>query len=99
MSFFFLCGFVGGASSSGLEVVFAVARFVCACLCGNSKLTMLCVANRGSKFPESKIKATTDKSLLKSLATPEDVADQIKTLVLSKSMTGQNVVMDCGIIV
>jgi hypothetical protein len=34
-----------------------------------------------------------DKSALKSLATPEDVADQVKTMVLSKSMTGQNVVV------
>jgi hypothetical protein len=34
-----------------------------------------------------------DKSALKSLATPEDVADQVKTMVLSKSMTGQNIVV------
>ena len=43
------------------------------------------------------MKATTEKSALKSLATPEDVAEQVKTLVLSKSITGQNVVIDCGI--
>jgi len=54
---------------------------------------------RGQGFPESKVKGTTEKSALKSLATPEDVAEQIKTLVLSKSITGQNVVMDCGIAV
>ena len=52
---------------------------------------------RGNQFPEAKVKATTDKSALKSTATPEDVADQIKTLVLSKSITGQNIVLDCGI--
>ena len=52
---------------------------------------------RGAKFPEAKVKATADKSALKSLATPEDVAEQVKTLVLSKSITGQNIVLDCGI--
>lgn len=52
---------------------------------------------RGNQFPESKVKATTEKAALKSLATPEDVAEQIRTLALSKSITGQNVVMDCGI--
>ena len=43
------------------------------------------------------MKATTEKSALKATASPEDVADQIKTLVLSKSITGQNIVLDCGI--
>lgn len=52
---------------------------------------------RGNQFPESKVKATVDKSALKSTATPEDVAEQIRTLVLSKSITGQNIVLDCGI--
>ncbi len=52
---------------------------------------------RGHLFPEAKVKATTEKTALKSLPTPEDVADQIKTLVLSKSITGQNIVLDGGI--
>jgi len=51
----------------------------------------------GNQFPESKVKATVEKSALKSTATPEDVAEQIRTLVLSKSITGQNIVIDCGI--
>src|SRR5271155_4154082 len=51
----------------------------------------------GSRFPEVKIKATTEKSALKNLPTTEDVADQVKTLALSKSITGQNIVLDCGI--
>ena len=52
---------------------------------------------RGARFPEAKVKATTEKSALKATATPEDVAEQVKTLVLSKSITGQNIVIDCGI--
>lgn len=52
---------------------------------------------RGSQFPEAKIKATTDKTALKALPAPEDVAEQIKALVLSKSITGQNIVIDGGI--
>jgi hypothetical protein len=52
---------------------------------------------RGNQFPEATIKATTDKAALRSLAVPKDVAEQIRTLVLSESITGQNIVMDCGI--
>ena len=58
---------------------------------------MLTVLDRGNQFPESKVTATTEKSALKRTATPEDVADHIKTLVLSRSITGQNIVIDCGI--
>ena len=53
--------------------------------------------SRGNCFPPAKVKATTDKSALKATATPEDVAEQVKTLVLSKSITGQNIVVACGI--
>ena len=52
---------------------------------------------RGNRFPKEKVEATKSKSALKDTATPEDVAEQIKTLVLSKSITGQNIVIDCGI--
>jgi NAD(P)-dependent dehydrogenase (short-subunit alcohol dehydrogenase family) len=53
----------------------------------------------GSKFPESKIKTTAEKGILKTLATVEDVAEQVRTLATNKSMTGQNIVIDCGIAV
>ena len=52
---------------------------------------------RGHQFPEATIKVTADKAVLKSLAVPKDVAEQIRTLVMSESITGQNIVMDCGI--
>lgn len=55
------------------------------------------IMNRGQKFPESKVNATKEKAALKDLATPEDVAEQVRTIALSKSMTGQNIVIDCGI--
>jgi NAD(P)-dependent dehydrogenase (short-subunit alcohol dehydrogenase family) len=53
----------------------------------------------GQQFSESKIQATTEKGILKTLATVEDVAEQVRTLATNKSMTGQNIVMDCGIAV
>ena len=53
----------------------------------------------GQKFSQSKIKATTEKGTLKRLATVEDVAEQVRTLATNKSMTGQNIVLDCGIAV
>ena len=51
----------------------------------------------GQKFPEKSVKAVTERGALKRLAEPDDVAEQVKTMALSKSMTGQNVVVDCGI--
>jgi len=63
----------------------------------NSVSPGLMMTEWGQKFPEAKVKAATDKGVLKSLATVEDVADQVRTIVMSKSITGQNVVLDCGI--
>ena len=73
-----------------------------ALICGpkircNSVSPGLMMTEWGAKFPEAKVKATTEKAAGKALATPEDVAEQVRTLALTKSMTGQNVVMDCGI--
>ncbi len=53
--------------------------------------------DRGQKFSDGKIKAMIDQTALKALPTPEDVAEQVKTLALSRSITGQNIVVDCGI--
>ena len=53
----------------------------------------------GQRFSEDKIQATIEKSMLKRVPTVEDVADQVRTLAMSKSITGQNIVMDCGIAV
>lgn len=53
----------------------------------------------GNRFPESKIKDTTEKGMLKRLPTVEDVAEQVRSLATNKSMTGQNIIVDCGIAV
>jgi len=63
----------------------------------NSISPGLMMTEWGQKFSDAKVKAATEKGALKSLATVEDVADQIKSMAMSKSMTGQNVVVDCGI--
>ncbi|RMD40976.1 hypothetical protein DV735_g4179, partial [Chaetothyriales sp. CBS 134920] len=75
-----------------------------ATICGksvrcNSVSPGLMLTEWGSQFPADKIQASKDKSLLKDLAAVEDVAEQIKALVLSKSITGQNIVIDGGIAV
>ncbi|RMZ79598.1 hypothetical protein DV737_g3297, partial [Chaetothyriales sp. CBS 132003] len=73
-----------------------------ATICGksvrcNSVSPGLMMTEWGSQFPPEKIEGSKQKSLLKDLANVDDVAQQVKTLVLSKSITGQNIVMDCGI--
>jgi len=50
----------------------------------------------GLRFPESKRVAATNNTKLKRLATVEDVADQVRTLALSRSVTGQNLSIDGG---
>ena len=50
----------------------------------------------GLKFPESKREKAIANTKLKRLATVEDVADQVRTLALSKSVTGQNLCIDGG---
>ncbi|EXJ85656.1 alcohol dehydrogenase [Capronia coronata CBS 617.96] len=100
---------LAGVRPSGSSLPYAVTKAAeihltkgLALICGpkvrcNSVSPGLMLTEWGNQFPESKIKATTEKTTLKALATPGDVAEQIKTLVLSKSMTGQNIVMDGGI--
>lgn len=50
----------------------------------------------GLKFPEAKRNAAINNTKLKRLATVEDCADQVRTLVLSRSITGQNICIDGG---
>ncbi|KAK5449681.1 hypothetical protein LTS15_008756 [Exophiala xenobiotica] len=100
---------LAGVRPSGSSLPYSVTKAAeihltkgLAIICGkkircNSVSPGLMMTEWGNKFPETKVKATTEKSALKSTASPEDVAEQIRTLVLSKSITGQNIVMDCGI--
>lgn len=100
---------LAGVRPSGSSLPYSVTKAAeihltkgLAMICGkaircNSVSPGLMLTEWGKNFPEAKVKATTAKSALKDLATPEDVADQVKTMVMSRSMTGQNVVVDCGI--
>lgn len=48
------------------------------------------------KFPEGKREAARKATKLGRLATVEDVAEQVRVLALSRSVTGQNVCIDSG---
>ena len=50
----------------------------------------------GMRFPESKIQKAIENTKVKRLATVEDVADQVRMLALSRSVTGQNLCIDGG---
>ncbi|KAF1979941.1 oxidoreductase ucpA [Bimuria novae-zelandiae CBS 107.79] len=50
----------------------------------------------GMKFPQAKREKAVENTKLKRLATIEDVAEQIRTLALSRSVTGQNLCIDGG---
>lgn len=47
-------------------------------------------------FPQEKLAAAKDQNKLKRFATVEDVADQVRVLVQSRSITGQNIIIDAG---
>lgn len=100
---------LAGVRPSGSSLPYAVTKAAqihlakgLAIICGpkirvNSVSPGLMMTEWGQQFPEKKLNATIEKSAGKSLATVEDVSEQIRTLVLSKSQTGQNLVLDCGI--
>jgi enoyl-[acyl-carrier-protein] reductase (NADH) len=50
----------------------------------------------GLSFPPDRLAAVKDANKLGRFATVEDVAEQVRTFVVSKSVTGQNAVVDAG---
>ncbi|KAK3074068.1 hypothetical protein LTR53_003780 [Teratosphaeriaceae sp. CCFEE 6253] len=62
----------------------------------NSVSPGLLLTEWGMKFGEEKINAATQATKLKRLATVEDVADQVRVLATTKSVTGQNLIVDSG---
>ncbi|EPE04042.1 short-chain dehydrogenase [Ophiostoma piceae UAMH 11346] len=62
----------------------------------NSVSPGLLMTEWGLSFPQEKIEATRQTNKLKRFATVEDVAAQIKTFVQSRTVTGQNAVIDGG---
>ncbi|TKA30422.1 hypothetical protein B0A50_02649 [Salinomyces thailandicus] len=63
----------------------------------NSVSPGLLLTDWGMSFGPAKIEAATNATKLKRLATVEDVADQVRVLATTKSMTGQNLVVDSGL--
>ncbi|TVY86962.1 Granaticin polyketide synthase putative ketoacyl reductase [Lachnellula willkommii] len=64
----------------------------------NSVSPGLLLTEWGLQFPKEKVEKTTNKAVLKKLATIEDVANQILCLANSSSQTGTNSVIDAGFI-
>jgi NAD(P)-dependent dehydrogenase (short-subunit alcohol dehydrogenase family) len=99
---------VAGVKPSGSSVPYAVTKaaqiHLAKCLAVvlapkirvNSISPGMLLTDWGLKFPESKRITATNNTKLKRLATVEDVADQVKTLALSRSITGQNICIDGG---
>ncbi|KAL9114621.1 MAG: hypothetical protein Q9227_001299 [Pyrenula ochraceoflavens] len=97
-----------GVRPSGSSLAYSVTKAAqihlmrgLATICGpkirvNAVSPGLMMTEWGQQFSEEKVKAVVANSKLKRLATPEDVAEQVRLLCLNKSMTGQNVVLDGG---
>ncbi|KAF7185753.1 Granaticin polyketide synthase putative ketoacyl reductase 2 [Pseudocercospora fuligena] len=99
---------IAGVKPSGSSLPYAVTKAASihlskclAVICSpkirvNSVAPGLLLTEWGMKFPESKREAARNATKLKRLATVEDVAEQVRTLALSQSMTGQNILLDGG---
>ncbi len=99
---------VAGVKPSGSSVPYAVTKaaqiHLAKCLAVilapdirvNSVSPGMMMTEWGMKFPEKKREAAVAKTKLKRLATVEDVADQVRVLAMSKSITGQNICIDGG---
>jgi NAD(P)-dependent dehydrogenase (short-subunit alcohol dehydrogenase family) len=100
---------VAGVKPSGSSLPYAVTKAAqihlaksLAVICSprvrvNSVSPGLMLTEWGMQFPEAKREASRNNTKLKRLATVEDVAMQIRTLVLSRSVTGQNLLVDGGL--
>ncbi|KAL1595320.1 hypothetical protein SLS60_010011 [Paraconiothyrium brasiliense] len=62
----------------------------------NSVAPGVVLTDWGRQFPEEKLKVVQESNALKRFATPEDVAQLVKYLAMSKSVTGTNAVIDAG---
>jgi NAD(P)-dependent dehydrogenase (short-subunit alcohol dehydrogenase family) len=99
---------VAGVKPSGSSLPYAVTKAAqihlaksLANICSpkirvNSVSPGLMLTEWGMKFPQAKRDAAVNNTKLKRLATPEDVADEVRMIALSRSVTGQNFVVDCG---
>ncbi|KAF1985818.1 NAD(P)-binding protein [Aulographum hederae CBS 113979] len=100
-----IAGVKAGGSSLPYAVTKAAQIHLVKCLatiCGpkvrvNSVSPGLLLTEWGMKFSEEKREAARMATTLKRLATVEDVAAQVRTLALSMSQTGQNVIIDGGL--
>ncbi|KAI9710513.1 MAG: hypothetical protein M1820_002649 [Bogoriella megaspora] len=100
---------IAGVKPSGSSLPYAVTKAAqihlaksLAVVCSprirvNSVSPGLMLTEWGMKFPEAKREASRNNTKLKRLATVEDVAEQIRTLALSRSITGQNLLIDGGL--
>jgi NAD(P)-dependent dehydrogenase (short-subunit alcohol dehydrogenase family) len=100
---------LAGVKPSGSSLPYAVTKAAqihlaksLAVICGSSGVRVnsvspgLLLTEWGQKFGEEKIAKNVGMTKLGRLAEVEDVASQVRTLALSKSITGQNIVIDCG---
>ncbi|KAJ5505526.1 Short-chain dehydrogenase/reductase SDR [Penicillium expansum] len=99
---------VAGVKPSGSSLAYAVTKAALihlvkslAVIAGpkirvNSVAPGVLMTDWGQGFPAEKIQAVQEKNVLKRLATPEDVAEHVKFLSMSRSITGMNAVIDAG---
>ncbi|KAK5226859.1 hypothetical protein LTR47_004392 [Exophiala xenobiotica] len=99
---------VAGVKPSGSSIAYAVTKAAqihlmkCLAAVVSPLVRVNCVSpgilmtDWGRQFPDDKLTLAKERTLLKRFATVEDVAEQVKSMVLSNSITGVNMVVDAG---
>ncbi|KAI1614601.1 hypothetical protein EDD36DRAFT_464433 [Exophiala viscosa] len=99
---------VAGVKPSGSSIAYAVTKAAqihlvkCLAAVVSPLVRVNCVSpgilmtDWGRQFPEDTLTLAKEKTLLKRFATVQDVAEQVKSMVLSNSITGVNMVVDAG---
>ncbi|KAL3471748.1 hypothetical protein BJX99DRAFT_262966 [Aspergillus californicus] len=84
------------SKAAQIHMVKGLARAVSPHITVNSVSPGTLMTDWGRSFPEEKLEADRNATLLKRFATVEDVAEAVKMVVKNKSLTGQNIVVDSG---
>ena len=101
---------VAGVRPSGSSLAYAVTKAAAihltkalATIAGPQQIRCNCVSpglmmtEWGRRFPDAAVQAAARRAVLKRLAAVDDVAGHVRALVMSNSITGQNVVVDAGV--
>ncbi|MCJ1299270.1 hypothetical protein MMC08_002062 [Hypocenomyce scalaris] len=108
---FLMTSSVAGVAPAGSAMAYAVSKaaglHLMKCLAStqgpkiriNAVLPGLLMTEWGAQFSSERVKAMEDRAVLKKVTGLEDTADAFVAAAKNSSMTGQNIQIDCGLVI